>query len=162
MAKVALPVPCVPISTIEALESNTRRHSWSATKDAGVGVDLLLLGRLRCFSEGGDGVGSGFRPSSSLMSSAFIAAYVLFVPIVVDVMVGCTFRVFFVVLHPQAMVTKHCAVMKQMRNNSYPGHLEANPISPRATPTSPLFPGRFLGNSYYTHAMASRFCAATC
>lgn len=73
MANVALPVPCVPMRTIEAWESKTLRHSRAVIKEPGFGVEFLELGKLRCFSAGGDGVGSGFWPSI-LTSPAFIAA----------------------------------------------------------------------------------------
>lgn len=81
IANVALPVPCIPRSTIDALESNIRRHSYCD----GTGVDLAEFGKLRCLDAGGDGVGSEARPSFVLLSLLMVAN-VRFVPTVTETM----------------------------------------------------------------------------
>jgi len=82
MASVALPVPCIPRSTMDALESNIRRHSYCD----GPGVDLAEFGKLRCLDAGGDGVGSEARPSFALLS-LLIVANVRFIPAVTETMI---------------------------------------------------------------------------
>ena len=81
MANVALPVPCIPRSTIDALVSNILRHSYCE----GPGVDLAEFGKLRCLDAGGDGVGSEARPSLVLLSLLMVAN-VRFVPAVAEIM----------------------------------------------------------------------------
>ena len=68
--------------TIDALESNTRRHSYCE----GTGVDLAEFGKLRCLDAGGDGVGSEARPSLALPSVSIVANE-RFVPAVTEDMV---------------------------------------------------------------------------
>lgn len=70
---------------METLESNVRRQSWVVTMPPGPGVDLRELGKLRCFTAGGDGVGNESRPLV-MKPSSLIVANVRFVPIVTDAM----------------------------------------------------------------------------
>jgi hypothetical protein len=63
------------MSTMDALESNTLRHSYWE----GAGVDLAEFGKLRCLDAGGDGVGSEARPSL-VPVSMFIAVNERLVP----------------------------------------------------------------------------------
>jgi len=67
------------MSTIDALESNTLRHSYCE----GAGVDLAEFGKLRCLDAGGDGVGREERPSFAPVS-VFIAANERLVPTVTE------------------------------------------------------------------------------
>ena len=69
MANVALPVPCIPMRTIDALGSNTRRHSYGE----GTGVDLDEFGKLRSLAAGGEGVGSELRPFIAIPPACMLA-----------------------------------------------------------------------------------------
>jgi hypothetical protein len=79
MARVALPVPCIPMRTIEALESNIRRDSHGDSVAVGMGVELAAYCRLRCVVVGMGGVGNEVRPSLT-RPSAFIIEYERFIP----------------------------------------------------------------------------------
>jgi hypothetical protein len=72
--------------TIDALGSNTRRHSYGD----GAGVDLAEFGKLRSLAAGGEGVGSELRPFIAIPPACMLAKD-RFVPVVTEAM-ACVFR----------------------------------------------------------------------
>jgi len=106
IASVALPVPCMPMSTIDARESNILRHSYCV----GAGVDLAEFGRLRCLDAGGDGVGSEARPSIAPFS-VFIAANERFAPTVMEAIVYGTWNIENLVPRCQQREAEHGAAV---------------------------------------------------